>query len=82
MLRQNSPVLYWWCQLTHVDLYNGRKTDIVTIIQLTLLINSPTFSRSCSSTRKREESTVALWSNERSRTTAAGSATWITSVLQ
>jgi len=31
LLRQNSPVVNWWCWQTHIDLYNGHRMIVVGI---------------------------------------------------
>jgi len=32
MLQQNPPVFNWWCQLTQVVLYSGRKTEVAVAV--------------------------------------------------
>jgi len=37
LLQQNLTVLKWGCQLTHVDLYNGRKTVVFVVVYMMLI---------------------------------------------
>jgi len=36
--QQNPTVLNWRCQLTQVDLYNGRKMVVVVVIKMVIVV--------------------------------------------
>jgi len=40
--QQNPPVLNWRCQLTQVDLYDGRKIVVVVVVAMYLFNQLPT----------------------------------------
>jgi len=40
--QQNPPVLNWRCQLTQVDLYDGRKMVVVVVVAIYLFNQLPT----------------------------------------